>query len=384
MAAIPMMPRLALPHAFPGLANRHNFSAGPGALPEPVLAEAQAAIAGLPPTGLSVLGISHRTAWFRDVVEEAAVNIRALLGLPEEYHVLFLQGGSSLQFSMIPMNLLRRSGKAADYLVTGYWSRKSVPEAQREGDVQVIWSGEAEGYTRLPAAHELAFDPGAAYLHYVSNETVEGLQFHRVLGADGVARICDMSSDFLCRPIEADRFDLIYAHAQKNLGPSGVTVVILRDDLLRRMPDDLPSMLDYRVQVEKGSIYNTPPVFAIYVCLLVTRWLLRDVGGLAAMAAINRAKAERLYAVLDESEGFYRGRAARPDRSWMNVVFSLPRPEMEAAFLREAEACGFHGLEGHRTLGGLRASLYNAVTLEAVEALCDFMRDFRDRQRDAA
>jgi phosphoserine aminotransferase len=362
---------------------RHNFSAGPGALPESVLAETRAALTEVPEVGLSLLGISHRTEWFRAVVTEAAENIRALLSLPDQYHVLFLQGGGSLQFSMIPMNLLRGRRQPAEYLTTGYWSQKAVAEARREGPVRLVWNGEEEGYRRLPTEEELELDPTATYRHYVSNETVEGLQFHRILGRDETPRICDMSSDFLSRPVEAERFAMIYAHAQKNLGPAGVTVVLMREDMLPASGGDLPAMLDYRVHVEKESIYNTPPVFAIYVSLLVTRWLRRDIGGLAAMGALNRAKAERLYAALDESAGFYRGHAARADRSWMNVVFNLPRRELEEAFLREAEACGLHGLQGHRTLGGLRASLYNAVTLEAVEALCGFMRDFRDRYGDA-
>lgn len=355
----------------------HNFSGGPGPLPECVLAEAQAAIARAPGTELSILGIGHRSTWFRDVVDETEQNLRALLGLPNEYDILFLQGGASLQFSMIPMSLLRGRQQSADYLVAGYWSTKAVPEAQREGAVRVIWSGEGSGFSRLPHDAELTYDEDAAYLHYVSNETVEGLQFHRILGLDKVRRICDMSSDFLCRPIDAQRFSLIYAHAQKNLGPAGLTVVILRRDLLEEIPDGLPSMLDYRRHVEMGSIYNTPPVFAIYVMLLVTRWLRRLPGGLQTMAERNQAKAEALYGLLDSSDGFYRGRAAAEDRSLMNVVFHLPSEALEKQFLQEAEESGFYGLEGHRSCGGIRASLYNAVTMESVLALSKFMDEFR-------
>lgn len=362
----------------------HNFSAGPGALPDEVLAETQEAIGAVPGVGLSILGISHRSAWFRRVVEEAEEHFRALLGLPADYHVLFLQGGSTLQFSQIAMTFLRGSRQAADYLDTGYWSAKSIPEAQREGPVRVAWSGRGHGYRRLPAEAELTLSPDAPYLHYISNETVEGLQFHRVLGHDSVLRVCDMSSDFLSRPVDATRFGLIYAHAQKNLGPSGVTVVVIRDDLVRRTPDGLPSMLDYRCHAKAHSIYNTPPVFAIYVTMLVARWVRRTVGGLAAMDAINQAKAERLYGALDDSGGFYRGSAAIPDRSLMNVSFNLPTPALEAAFVREAEAAGLYGLEGHRSRGGLRASLYNAVTLEAVGALTAFMEDFRARHAATA
>jgi phosphoserine aminotransferase len=359
----------------------HNFSAGPGALPASVLRETQQAIAEVPGLGVSILGVTHRSKWFRDVVDEAEEHFRALLRLPADYHVLFLQGGSTLQFSQIPMTLLRGGHSPAEYLHTGYWSGKSIPEAQREGPTRVLWSGEAEAFRRLPADRELETSERAAYLHYVSNETVEGLQFHRRLGRESVLRICDMSSDFLSRPVEVERFALIYAHAQKNLGPSGITVVVVRDDIVRRTPDGLPSMLDYRRHVEARSIYNTPPVFGIYVTMLVARWVRQAIGGLEAMDALNREKAARLYGAIDASGGFYRGRAVREDRSLMNVVFELETPELEASFLREAEAEGFYGLEGHRSLSrGLRASLYNAVTLDSVDALVAFMREFQRRR----
>ncbi|HLY66194.1 MAG TPA: 3-phosphoserine/phosphohydroxythreonine transaminase, partial [Chloroflexota bacterium] len=337
----------------------------------------QEAIVRVPGTELSILGIGHRTAWFRDVLDETEENLRALLSLSADYEVLFLQGGASLQFSMIPMALLRGRSQPAEYLVTGYWSAKAVPEAQREGPVNVIWDGQDGGFSRLPRDGELEFDPAAAYVHYASNETVEGLQFHRVLGLEGVRRVCDMSSDFLSRPVETERFSFIYAHAQKNLGPAGVTLVLLRRDLLDDVPDGLPAMLDYRRHVEMRSIYNTPPVFAIYVTLLVTRWLRRQPRGLRGMAELNEAKAQALYRMLDGSQGFYRGRAAVVDRSWMNVAFNLPTEALEKEFLRHAEEAGLYGLEGHRSCGGIRASLYNAVTLDSVLALCAFMEDFR-------
>lgn len=365
-------------------ASRHNFSAGPGALPECVLRETQESISEVPGTGLSVLGISHRSKWFGEVIEEAEEHFRALLNLSKDYHVLFLQGGSTLQFSQIPMTLLRGSPHAAEYLHTGYWSGKSIPEAQREGPVKVVWSGESCRFRRLPTEAELTLSRDAAYLHYISNETVEGLQFHRLLGHEGVPRICDMSSDFLSRPIDVTKYSLIYAHAQKNLGPSGVTVVVVHDDIVRRTPEGLPSMLDYRCHAAAHSVYNTPPVFAIYVTMLVARWLRRDIGGLAAMDAINRAKGARLYAAVDASEGFYRGSAPLADRSLMNVVFDLPTPALEQEFLREADDAGFYGLDGHRTRGGIRASLYNAVTPAAVEKLTAFMADFRARKAGAA
>ncbi len=359
----------------------HNFSGGPGALPASVTDATAEAIHEVPGTGLPILGISHRSDWFRAVVDEAEQNIRAFLGLGSNYHLLFLQGGSSLQFSMIPMALLRGRSQPAEYLRTGYWSGKSIPDARREGDVRVVWDGESTGFRRLPTDAELDLSPDASYLHYISNETVEGVQFQRVLGHDGVTRVCDMSSDFLSKPIDAERFGLIYAHAQKNLGPAGVTIVLVRDEIVRNAPDQLHTMLDYRAHVAQKSIYNTPPVFAIYVTLLVTRWLRDEIGGLAAMDAINREKAALLYEALDQSAGFYRGHADVDSRSLMNVAFRLPNPELDQRFIREAQAAGLHGLGGHRAVGGIRASIYNAVTLGAVHSLVEFMDEFRRRVR---
>ena len=337
--------------------NSLNFSGGPGALPETVLLQAQQSILNVPEVGLSVLGISHRSDWFAAVVAETEANIRTLLGLAGDYHVLLLQGGATQQFSMVPMALLRGKSHAAEYLHTGYWSGKALPEARREGPIRVVWSGESGGYRRLPRDEELPFSAHAPYMHYVSNETVEGLQFHRLPGREDVLRVCDMSSDFLSAPCEARRFALIYAHAQKNIGPAGVTVVVLRDDLVRQAPDNLPGFLDYRVQARAHSISNTPPVFAIYIVMLVTRWLMDEIGGLAKMAEINRRKAELLYAALDESHGFYAGRADVQDRSLMNVSFNLRSVELEKQFLAEAAQAGFSGLGGHRAVGGLRASI---------------------------
>ncbi len=363
------------------LLNSLNFSGGPGALPESVLQQVQEAILAVPEVGLSILGISHRSDWFAAVVAELETNIRQLLGLPESYHVLFLQGGATQQFSMLPMTLLAGKTDPAEYLHTGYWSGKALPEAQREGPVRVVWSGRSCSFGRLPADEEMDFHANAPYLHYISNETVEGLQFHRVLGRDDVPRVCDMSSDFLSAPGEFDRFSMIYAHAQKNIGPAGVTVVVVKDELLKDAPDNLPGFLDYRTQINAHSIYNTPPVFSIYVVLLVTRWLRDEIGGLAAMKAINTRKADTLYTVLDDSDGFYAGRAARADRSRMNVSFNLPNPVLEKEFIANALAAGFSGLAGHRSIGGIRASLYNGLQLSAVEKLADFITDFRSRQR---
>lgn len=360
--------------------NRINFSGGPGALPEIVLRQVQEAILEVPEVGLSILGISHRSDWFAAVIKELETNIRRLLGLSENYHVLLLQGGATQQFSMVPMTLLQGKTHPAEYLHTGYWSGKAFAEARREGPLRVAWSGEASGFRRLPGDEELSFSADAPYIHYVSNETVEGLQFHRILGRDDVPRVCDMSSDFLSKPCEAERFSLIYAHAQKNIGPAGVTVVLIRDDLLEGAPTDQPGFLDYRNHIQAHSNFNTPPAFAIYVVLLVTRWLIDQIGGLERMAEINRNKAELIYGLLDRSDGFYRGRAETQDRSMMNVSFEMPTPEIERHFLAETLAAGFSGLSGHRAIGGIRASIYNGLTLQAVEELVGFMEDFQRRQ----
>jgi phosphoserine aminotransferase len=277
------------------------------------------------------------------------------------------------------MTMAAGKTEPADYVHSGYWSGKSIHEARHSAAIRVLWSGEACGFSRLPSEAELAYSPAAPYLHYVSNETVEGLQFRRVLGLDSVPRVCDMSSDFLSAPIDAEHFSLIYAHAQKNVGPAGVTVVLVRDRVLQAAPDGLPGFLDYRTHAEAHSNFNTPPVFAIYVVLLVTRWLLQEIGGVENMAAINRSKAAALYKALDESDGFYAGKAAVDDRSLMNVAFNLPDQNLEQCFLLAAADAGFSGLAGHRSVGGIRASIYNALTLSAVDSLINFMQDFKRR-----
>ena len=354
-----------------------NFSGGPGALPASVLRETSIAIDALPETGLSVLGMSHRSDWFRGVLDEAERNLRVLLDIPGNYHVLFMQGGSSLQFSMLPMNFLRGSGKHAEYIVSGYWSAKAPVEARHEGTTHVVWDGRAQGYRRLPAPEELSLAPDAAYLHYVSNETVEGLEFADIPGLHEVPLICDMSSNLLAAPLDIDRYAMIYAHAQKNLGPAGVTVVILRDEFAQRATHALPTLLDYRTHIQARSVYNTPPVFAIYVLMLVTRWLRDEIGGVENMAAINREKSAQLYRALDAEPDFYRVHGERACRSTMNVAFRLPDAATEAQFIHDARRDGLHGLEGHRSIGGLRASLYNAVTPEAVAVLSEWLGEFR-------
>jgi phosphoserine aminotransferase len=369
---------------------RFNFAAGPAALPLSVLEEAQRDLLCLPGAGASILEISHRSPQFSAILDEARANLRALLALPDDFQVLFLQGGASLQFSMVPMNLLRSAGGepgSADYVVTGAWGAKALQEARREGSARVAWSGEDEGYVRVPNVNELRLDPEARYLHLTSNETIQGVEFPDPpfgigfgAGSASVPLVCDISSDFLSRPIDASRYGLLYAGAQKNAGPAGVTVVLVRQSLLAHDPGELPTMLDYRVHAAKGSVYNTPPVFAIYLLMLVTRWLRDTMGGLAAVAAHNRAKAARLYARIDDSDGFYRGHAQPASRSMMNVTWRLPSEELERRFLAAATERGLDGLKGHRSVGGLRASIYNAVPDDGVDALAALMDDFRAAQ----
>jgi phosphoserine aminotransferase len=355
----------------------YNFSAGPAMLPLKVLAEAQRDLLALPGVGMSVLELSHRSKWVERLMASAEENLRRLLGLPGHYRVLFLQGGARLQFSMVPINFLRASGPAAGYIVTGSWGKNAMAEARREGPVRSLWDGGGEGYTRVPEQGELALDADAAYVHFTSNETIQGVQFRTEPEVGPAPLVCDASSDFLSRPLAVERYALIYACAQKNAGPAGVTVVIVRDDMLERVPENLHSMLDYRLQAKNRSLYNTPPVFAVYVLMLVTRWLLDDVGGLERMAAINEEKARLLYRAIDESEGFYRGHAERQSRSRMNVTWRLPSAELEQEFLEQARGRGLHELKGHRSVGGIRASIYNAMPIEGVRALAEFMTDFR-------
>jgi phosphoserine aminotransferase len=355
----------------------YNFGSGPAALPLPVLEEIQRDLVSHPELGASVLEISHRSKWFEGVLAAAEYNLRTLLRIPAEYHVLFLQGGASLQFAMVPMNFLPRGGPEAEYVVTGIWGEKSLAEAQKFGRTRTVWSGKESGYVRTPSPHEPAFLPDAAYVHYTSNETIQGVEFFETPAVGDAPLVCDASSDFLSRPMEVERHALIYAGAQKNAGPAGVTIVIVRGDMLDRVPEGLPAMLDCRLQTREHSHYNTPPVFAIYVVGLVTRWLLETIGGLEKMEEINCNKARIVYEALDASGGFYRGHAESRCRSRMNVTFRLRSEEMEHTFVAEARTRGMIELKGHRAVGGIRASLYNAVTLEAAEALAGFLREFQ-------
>ena len=353
-----------------------NFSAGPAVLPVEVLEHVQRDMLSLPGVGMSVLEISHRSAAFDEIIEGCESDLRKLAGVPDEYHVLFLQGGASLQFSMVPMNLLSQ-GQSADYVVTGVWAQKAVAEAKRVGSVRVAATTESEHFSRVPAQQELNLDPGAAYVHYTTNNTIYGTECHYTPDTGNVALVADASSDIFSRPIEVSKYGLIYAGAQKNLAPAGLTLVIVRADLLKRTPSTLPTMLQYGVHAENKSMYNTPPVFAIYVMRLVLTWLLGQ-GGLDAIQRLNTRKADKLYAEIDRT-GFYRGHAQKDSRSRMNVTFRLPSEELEKRFVKESTAAGFDGLKGHRSVGGLRASIYNAFPEKGVEALVQFMQEFERR-----
>lgn len=352
----------------------YNFSAGPAALPSEVLERAESEILSHTGSGMSVMEISHRSKQFETILENARQKIKELLDLPENYHVLFLQGGASLQFSMIPLNFLRQN-QTADYVVTGVWGKKAVKEAKKIGNVNVIFSGEETGFRTVPTQEELNFTPDAAYVHYTSNETIDGVEFNYDLDAGGIPIFCDASSNIMSRPIDAEKYALIYAGAQKNLGPSGVTLVVLRDDLLGKIPENLPSLLDYRVFVKNGSMPNTPNTWGIYLLDLVCDWL-KAKGGIVAMQRENEAKAKLLYDALDRSDGFYRPHAEREARSLMNVTFCLPSEELEEKFCVEAEKEKLSNLKGHRSVGGIRASIYNAMPREGVAALVEFMNDF--------
>jgi phosphoserine aminotransferase len=349
-----------------------NFSPGPAMLPLEVLEQAQGELLDWHQSGMSVMEISHRGQAFMQTAAEAEADLRELLSIPRNYKVLFLQGGASAQFALVPLNLATPQS-TVDYINTGHWSHKAIAEARRYCKVHV--AGDAGGnYTRVPPQSELRLSAGAAYAHYTPNETIGGVEFGYVPETRGVPLIADMSSSILSRPVDVSQFGLIYAGAQKNIGPSGLTVVIVRDDLIGRARNETPLVFDYRAIAEASSMLNTPPTFAWYVAGLVFKWLKRT-GGLAAVGERNRIKAETLYAAIDASP-LYENPIARDARSRMNVTFTLNKPELEAAFLAQAAAAGLHGLKGHRVLGGMRASIYNAMPLAGVEALIAFMREF--------
>lgn len=354
-----------------------NFSAGPAVLPVPVLETIQGELVALPGVGMSILEVSHRSKVFEGVLARAEADIRQLAGVPSGYRVLFLHGGASLQFAMVPMNLLPAVA-TADYLVTGVWATKALEEARKIGNVHIAATTKADQFARVPRAEEIVLTPGAAYVHMTSNNTIYGTEWKELPGVGDVPLVSDTSSDMFSRPIEVSRHAVIYAGAQKNMGPAGVAVVIIREDMLARSPASLPAMLSYAVHAANGSMYNTPPVFAIYMLGLVTRWLLEQ-GGLDAIAKVNERKAASLYAEIDRT-GFFRGTAQRESRSLMNVTFRLPNEDLEKQFIQESQAVGLDGLKGHRSVGGIRASLYNAFPEEGVDALVDFMREFERRR----
>ena len=351
----------------------HNFSAGPAVLPLEVLEEAQRNLIELPGVGMSILEISHRSKTFDDIIQGCEADMRTLAGIPSNYKILFLQGGASLQFSMVPMNLLPVGG-SADYIVTGVWGQKAVKEAKKVGTVRIAGTTEADGFKSVPKQQDLTLDPGAAYVHMTSNNTIYGTEWHWLPDTGAVPLVSDMSSDIFSRPVDVRKHALIYAGAQKNLAPAGVTLAIIREDLLAKSPASLHTMLSYAVHAENQSMYNTPPVFAIYVMRLVMTWLLEN-GGLEAIATHNQRKADKLYAEIDRT-GYYRGHAHKDARSRMNVTFRLPSEDLEKTFAKEATAAGLDGLKGHRSVGGMRASIYNAFPEAGVDALVDFMREF--------
>ena len=351
----------------------YNFSAGPAMLPESVLLRAQEEMLDWQGSGMCVAEMSHRGKEFMAIAAKAEADLRELLGVPANYKVLFLQGGASTQFAMVPMNLLR-GAEGADYLNTGSWSKKAIAEARRYGRVNVAATTEDEHFTRAPKQSELKLKSAAAYLHYTPNETIEGVEFPYVPDCGGTPLVADMSSTLLSRPIDVSRFGVIYAGAQKNIGPAGLTIVIVREDLIGQPLAGTPTMLDYKVQADNDSMYNTPPTYAWYLAGLVFQWV-KDLGGLDAMAVINQRKAQMLYGAIDAS-GFYKNPVAPDARSWMNVPFTLPTPDLDDPFLKGAKAAGLTTLKGHRSVGGMRASIYNAMPEAGVAALVAYMQEF--------
>jgi len=355
------------------MARVYNFSAGPAALPEEVLTQAQAEMLDWRGSGMSVMEMSHRGKEFMSIAEEAEADLRELMDIPSSYKVLFLQGGASSQFAAIPMNLIGRTGKA-DYFRTGSWSKKAIAEARRFGDIAVIDAEQDGKFTRVPAADGFSISSDATYVHYTPNETIEGVEFSYIPDTGDMPLVADMSSTILSRPLDVSRYGLIYAGAQKNIGPAGLTIVIVREDLIGSPIDGTPTMFNYLTQADAGSMYNTPPTYGWYLAGLVFKWL-KSKGGLAGMAQINERKAARLYEAIDTS-AFYANPVARDCRSWMNVPFTLADSALDAEFLKQAGEAGLKTLKGHRSVGGMRASIYNAMPEAGVEALVEFMAEF--------
>ncbi|MFO7954509.1 3-phosphoserine/phosphohydroxythreonine transaminase [Thioalkalivibrio sp.] len=352
-----------------------NFSAGPAALPQAVLERARDELLDFRGSGMSVMEMSHRGKPFMAVAEKAEHDLRKLMNIPEDYSVLFLQGGATGQFAAIPMNLA--NGQGMDYVDTGAWSGKAIKEAQKYGPVNIVASSQASGYDSIPDRATWNLDPNAAFVHYTPNETIGGVEFPDIPDVGDVPLVADMSSTILSRPIDVSKFGVIYAGAQKNIGPAGLTVVIVRNDLLQREKGAVPAVLDWALQAENDSMYNTPPTFGWYLAGLVFEWLL-DQGGLEGMAEVNQRKATKLYQYIDNS-AFYRNPVEPSARSWMNVPFILADDALDGTFLNEADAAGLSSLKGHRSVGGMRASIYNAVPESAVDTLIEFMADFENR-----
>ena len=357
-----------------------NFSAGPAALPLPVLQEVQDEMLCLPGAGTSLLEMSHRNKIFIDILHDAENSIRSLLNISDDYAVMFLQGGAALQFSMIPANLGKGTGKKANYITTGTWGKKAVAQAKNECDIDVIYDAAESGFNHVPTPDDYKVADDAAYLYYCSNETIHGVQFaDEPVVPSGVPLISDASSDILCRTLDVNKYGMIYACAQKNAGPAGVTMVIMRRDLLDVGGTDLPGYMQYKLHADADSEWNTPPTFAIYVLGKVARWLQNDIGGLEAMETQNRAKAKLIYDVVDTNSGFYVGHAKPECRSLMNVTFNLPSDELLAKFVAEAAEHNLANMKGHRSVGGIRASIYNAMPLEGAQTLANFMTDFASK-----
>jgi phosphoserine aminotransferase len=355
----------------------YNFSAGPAILPEDVLKEAQENLFTLPGVGMSILEISHRSKPFDNIINEAKGNLKKLLDIPDNYNILFLQGGASLQFCMVPLNLMPPKNKA-DYINTGSWSKKAIKEAKRAGTVNVAATTEEGNFKRIPKQSELKLDPDAAYVHFTSNNTIYGTEWSNKPAVGNVPLVCDASSDILSKKIDVKKYGLIYAGAQKNMGPSGVTLVIIRNDLVEKSPENLYSMLSYKIHAENNSLYNTPNCFGIYIIGLVAKWLIKN-GGLDAMYKLNKEKAGLLYSCIDGSNGFYKGHAEKDSRSLMNVTFNLATEDLEKKLVQEAEKAKFSGIKGHRSVGGIRASIYNAFPKQGVVDLVEFMKDFQKK-----
>lgn len=354
----------------------YNFSAGPAVLPEEVLKEAQEELYSYKDSGMSVMEMSHRSKDYDAIFKGAQNDLKKLLDISDNYEVLFLQGGATLQFSMVPLNIMPPNNKA-DYINTGAWAKKAIKEAKRVGEVNIAGTSEATNFNRIPKQNELKLSPDASYVHFTSNNTIFGTQFQSEPEVGNIPLVCDTSSDMLHKKIDVNKYGIIYAGAQKNMGPSGATIVIINKDLLERSSDQIHTYLNYKVHVDGESLYNTPPTFAVYIIGLVYKWLL-NMGGLDEMYRRNLEKANILYDFMDSSDGYYKGTAEKEDRSLMNITFRLPNEELEKKLIAEAAANGFSGLKGHRSVGGLRASIYNAFPKKGVEDLTEFMKDFKE------